>query len=81
MERKAEISNFDQEEFESLSDAWEGFKLLLHKCENHNMSVMEQMTHFICGLKTQTRMLLDATIGILREKTDEELNTLIENMG
>lgn len=48
---------------------------------NHNMSSIEQMTHFTDGLRTQTRMLLDASIGrTLRLKTNEELKTLIENM-
>lgn len=45
------------------------------------MSAMEHMTHFIGGLRTQTRMLLNALYGgTLREKTDEELKMLIKNM-
>lgn len=39
------------------------------------------MPHFIDGLRTQTRMLLDAlTRGTLRAKTGGELETLIDNM-
>lgn len=38
-------------------------------CPNYNMSDMEQMTHFIKGLNTNTRILLDAsTGGSLRSK-------------
>lgn len=45
------------------------------------MSVMEQMTHFISGLKVKTRVFLGASVGgMLRAKTNEELKTLIENI-
>lgn len=47
LERKTTISNFAKKECESLFDAWERFNLLLPKCLNHNMSVIEHMTHFI----------------------------------
>lgn len=62
-----------REESESLYDAWEIFKLLLSKFPNHNVSAMEQMTHFINGLRTQMTMFLDAsTGGTLRENTDKK---------
>lgn len=48
---KAAIFNFEQEESVSLPDTWERFRLILYKCRNHNMSDMEQMIHFIDGLK------------------------------
>lgn len=51
MERKTAITTFAQEEVESLSDAWERFKLLLQKFPNHNISSIEQMAHFIDGLR------------------------------
>lgn len=42
---------------------------------------MEQMTHFISGLTTPTCMFLYAPVGCtLRDKTNEEVKTLIENM-
>ncbi|XP_050895887.1 uncharacterized protein LOC127102575 [Lathyrus oleraceus] len=45
------------------------------------MSSIEQMTHLIDGFKTQSRMLLDASVeGTLRLKVDEELKTMIENI-
>lgn len=78
---KKEITNFDQEESESLSDTWKRFKLLLRKCPSHNMSAIEHMTHFICGLRTQMIMFLDASVGgTLRLNIDEEFKTLIKNM-
>lgn len=81
MERKALIITFAQEEAESLSNAWERFKLLFRKCLNHNMSSIEQMTCFIDGLRTHTIILRDAsTRGTLSLQTDEELRILIENM-
>lgn len=45
------------------------------------MMAIKQMTHFNNGLRTYTRMLLDASAeGTLRLKTHENLKTLIENM-
>lgn len=41
IERKVEISNSDQGDSKSLSDAWERIKLLLQGCPNHNMSDMK----------------------------------------
>lgn len=80
-ENKIRNYQFCQEEAKSLSDAWERFKLLLQKCLNYNMSYVEKMIHFIDGLRTQTRMFLDASAGgTVRLKSDEELKTLIENM-
>lgn len=62
-EKKLEISNFNQGDSESLLDAWERFKLLLWRCSNHNISIIEQIWHFTRGLKAQVRMLLDALYG------------------
>lgn len=62
-ERKSEITHFEQQETESLYDAWERFKLLIHKFPNQNMSNMEQMQNFVKGLQAQVRMLIDASTG------------------
>lgn len=73
VERKVTISNFDQEEAESLSDACERFKLLLCKSPIL-MNDMKQLTHFIGNLKIQTRMLLKTSVrSTLRTKTNEEM--------
>lgn len=39
--KKVIISNFDEDEFESLSNVLERFKLSLRKCPNYNMSFMK----------------------------------------
>lgn len=45
------------------------------------MSAIEQLTHYISGLKVQMTMLLEASVGgTLRAKTYEELKMLIKNM-
>lgn len=80
MDRRTTIMSFSQEEYESLPKAWEIFKQLLCKCLNHNIKSMEQLTQFISGLTTPTRMFLDAsTRGTLRTIIDDEAKTLIEN--
>lgn len=74
MERRTTIMNFSKEEYESMSEAWERFKLLLHKCPNHKMNSMEQLTYFISGLTTPTWMFLHALVGgTLRNNTYNEV--------
>lgn len=64
-----------------MSNACEIFKLLLHKCPNHNMSLMDQLSDFMKGLITTIPMLIVSSVGgAMRENIDEEVNTLIENM-
>ncbi|GAU50532.1 hypothetical protein TSUD_369590 [Trifolium subterraneum] len=81
LERRNEITTFEQGEAESLYDAWERFKLCLKKCPNHGLDNTTQMQHFTQGLRPQTRMLLDAsTGGSLRNKVESQARELIENM-
>lgn len=81
IERKAEITQFEQQETESLYDACERFNLLIHKFPNHNMSDMKQMQNFINGLQAQVQMLLDASIGgTIRTLTEPQVKELIEKM-
>lgn len=69
VERKIAITSFVQEEAMPLSDAWERFKLILRKCLNHNTGSIEEITHFMDGLRTHTRMFLDVSVwGTLRLK-------------
>lgn len=73
--------NFSMDDIESWSYVWERFKLLLRKCPNHNMSSMDQLSHFLRGFTKATRMLIDvSTRGTLRENIDAEVTTLIKNM-
>ncbi|MCI04367.1 hypothetical protein A2U01_0025414, partial [Trifolium medium] len=81
LERKVEIIWFKQGESESLYEVYERFKLLLRKCSNQNFDNMEQMHMFTRGLRTQTRMLIDAsTGGTIKNKNEDEVKQLIENM-
>ncbi|GAU26698.1 hypothetical protein TSUD_314750 [Trifolium subterraneum] len=81
LERRNEITTFEQGEAESLYDAWERFKLCLKKCPNHGLDNTTQMQHFTQGLRPQTRMLLDASAGgSLRNKVESQARELIENM-
>lgn len=63
MERRVEISNFEQSDLKSLKDSWERFKLLLKRSPNHDMDNMEKIQHFTQGLKVYTKILLDASVG------------------
>jgi hypothetical protein len=81
LKKRAEISGFKQGDTESLYDAWERFRLLLKRCPPHGFDLLEQMQIFTNGMNVQTRMLLDASAGgSIREKTDLEVQTLIEIM-
>ncbi|PNX69306.1 hypothetical protein L195_g056648, partial [Trifolium pratense] len=63
LERRAEISNFEQADGETLYDAWERFKVCLKRCPNHGFDGHNQMQMFTQGLRAQTRMILDASAG------------------
>lgn len=81
MERRTSITNFSQDKYEPLSEAWERFKLLLCKCPNHNMNFMEQLTHLIGRLTISSQMFLDASSGgTLITKIDDETRIIIENV-
>lgn len=81
VERKDEISNFDQGNLSHYLMCGRGSNYYSADVQNHIMSDMEQMKHSINGLKTPTRMLLDAsTEGTLRIKNEDEVKTLIESM-
>jgi len=59
-----------QEDNENLYDAWERYKLLLKRCPRHNFSEQEVTFIFTNDLKTQTRIMLDAsTGGSMKNKT------------
>ncbi|GAU46309.1 hypothetical protein TSUD_401860 [Trifolium subterraneum] len=81
LERRNDITNFEQGDSESLYDAWERFKLCLKKCPNHGLDSNAQMQHFTQGLRAQTRMLLDASAGgSLKNKDESEARELVEAM-
>ncbi|MCI39621.1 hypothetical protein A2U01_0060853, partial [Trifolium medium] len=81
LEKRAEITNFEQGDSKSLYDAWERFKLLLLKCPDHGVDALAQMQYFTQGLRAQTRISLDASAGgSLRNKDEVEARELVETM-
>jgi hypothetical protein len=81
MEKRRDIYSFQQEDGESLYDAWERYKLLLKGFPTHKFSAMEITLIFTNGLKTQTRMLLDYSAGVsMQNKIVAEIRELVENM-
>ncbi|GAU10050.1 hypothetical protein TSUD_422990, partial [Trifolium subterraneum] len=75
LERRNDITNFEQGDSESLYDAWERFKLCSKKCPTHGLDNHAQMQHFTQGLRAQTRMLLDASAGAKKKAGMLELDT------
>ncbi|PNX57313.1 hypothetical protein L195_g050337, partial [Trifolium pratense] len=81
LERKAEITSFEQGDSETLYDAWERFKLCLKRCPKHGLDNHTQMQHFTQGLRPQTKMFLDASAGgSLKNKNEIEARELVESM-
>ncbi|CAJ2661901.1 unnamed protein product [Trifolium pratense] len=81
LERRAEISNFEQADGETLYDAWERFKVCLKRCSNHGFDGHNQMQMFTQGLRAQTRMILDASAGgSLKNRDETEARELVESM-
>ncbi|PNX56414.1 hypothetical protein L195_g049868, partial [Trifolium pratense] len=81
LERRAEISNFEQGDNETLYDAWERFKVCLKRCPNHGFDSHSQMQMFTQGLRPQTRMILDASAGgSLKNRDEGEVRELVESM-
>ena len=62
-EGKAAISSFHQFPNESLSVALERFHGLLRKTPTHRFSEPIQLNIFIDGLRSQSKQLLDASVG------------------
>ncbi|PNX91304.1 hypothetical protein L195_g047434, partial [Trifolium pratense] len=81
VERRAEISNFEQSDNETLYDAWERFKVCLKRCPNHGFDDHNQMQMFTQGLRPQTRMILGASVGgSLKNRDEAEARELVESM-
>jgi len=80
-DKKMEIQNFKQGESESIYDAWERFTLMLKRCPNHELFEKQYLQIFTEGLIHNIRMFLDASAsGSLKNKTDHEVEALIESM-
>nr|GEU93869.1 reverse transcriptase domain-containing protein [Tanacetum cinerariifolium] len=55
-----EITNFCERPDESLFEAWEGYKLLIDRCPNHNMLPVTQIDTFYNGLTLRHRDTINA---------------------
>ncbi|KAL5573845.1 hypothetical protein UlMin_023442 [Ulmus minor] len=76
-----DISNFLQQDQESLYEAWERFKDLLRKCPHHGLPLWMQVQTFYNGLLSNTQTMVDAASGgAFFNKTPEDGYELIEVM-
>lgn len=76
-----EITQFTQQDFESLYEAWERFKILLRRCPYHGIPEWLQIQTFYNGLNGQTRTIVDAASGgALMAKTHTDAYALLEEM-
>ncbi|KAF5477447.1 hypothetical protein F2P56_004087 [Juglans regia] len=79
---RSEISQFKQNDFESLYEAWERYKYLIRCCPQHGLPNWLQVQMFYNGLNGKTRTIVDAAAGgTLMSKTIEGAATyLLEEM-
>ncbi|KAL5554412.1 hypothetical protein UlMin_041813 [Ulmus minor] len=76
-----DISNFLQQNQESLYEAWERFKDLLRKCPHHGLPLWMQVQTFYNGLLSNTQTMVDAASGgAFFKKSPEDGYELIEVM-
>ncbi|KAA3487116.1 Retrotransposon gag protein [Gossypium australe] len=75
------ITSFQELDEESLYEAWERFKELLHKCPHHDIPYCVQMETFYIGLNIHTRMMVDASAnGALLSKSYNDAYEIIERI-
>src|SRR3954464_15919533 len=78
---KNEILGFQQQDGETLYEAWERYKDLLRKCPNHELPKWVQVQTFYNGSLPSTQETIDAASGgSLNNKTLEEAEELIETL-
>ncbi|KAL5566989.1 hypothetical protein UlMin_030153 [Ulmus minor] len=76
-----DITNFFQQDQESLYKAWERFKDFLRKCPHHGLPLWMQVQTFYNGLLPNTQTMVDAASGgAFFNKTPEDGYELIEVM-
>ncbi|GKE47591.1 reverse transcriptase domain-containing protein [Tanacetum coccineum] len=76
-----DISNFRQLPDESFFEAWEGYKLSIDRCPNHNMLPVTQIDTFYNGLTLRHRDIINAAVGgTFMKRRPEECYDLIKNM-
>nr|GEU53743.1 hypothetical protein [Tanacetum cinerariifolium] len=78
---KNEITHFCQRPDESLSEAWEHYKLSIDRCLNHNMFPVTQIDTFYNSLTLRHRDTINAAAeGTFMKRRPEECYDLIENI-
>ena len=76
-----DITNFFQQDMESLYEAWERYKDLLRRCPHHGLPIWSQVQTFYNGLMPNIQAMVDiASGGALNNKTPKEAYNLIEVM-
>jgi len=80
-EAKTAVTTFSQGANESLCEAWERYKSLLRNCPKHGFDNEMQIHLFRQGLKNETKVLLDASVGgSLMSKTLFDAVKIIDQM-
>ncbi|GKD34795.1 hypothetical protein Tco_1250304 [Tanacetum coccineum] len=74
-----EINNFQQEQDETLYQAWERFKELLIKCPQYYLTEIHEVILFYNGLDVPTRQILDSR-GAIPTKTATDAKIAIQEM-
>nr|GEY07938.1 reverse transcriptase domain-containing protein [Tanacetum cinerariifolium] len=75
-----EITNFRQRLDELLFEAWERYKLSIHRCPNYNMLPVTQIDTFYNGLTLRHRDTINAAGGTFMKRHPKKCYDLIENM-
>nr|GEW48124.1 reverse transcriptase domain-containing protein [Tanacetum cinerariifolium] len=73
-----EIPNFRQHLDESLSEAWEHYKLSIDRCPNHNMLPVTQIDTFYNGLTLRHRDTINTAAGPTIPTTSSSLPKVVE---
>ncbi|KAJ9557349.1 hypothetical protein OSB04_011963 [Centaurea solstitialis] len=78
---RAEIRSFQQQDGETISEAWERFKHVLNSCPSHELNKSEQVQTFYSGLAYSSRATLDSSAGgVFMYKTPTEGYKLLKDM-
>jgi len=63
---------FRQRAYEVFCETWERFKMILRKCPNHGFEDIAQLSIFLTGLRSDTKMLLNAAADDIMMALDVE---------
>ena len=74
---KSDISTFRQVSDEAFCEAWERFKVMLKRYPNHGFEDIAQLSIFHNGLRVDTKMIPDTTVGGTMMAVDAEQATRI----